>query len=92
MAQDIVLLIDQLFGIDAEARAQEMDWAGRDGLRQQHARPLLNTIKQQIEAARVQALPAGKLGSAITYTLALWDGCVARNEFVEASRPVRRAV
>lgn len=73
VAKGIVLLIDQLFGIDAEARAQEMDWAARDGLRQQHARPLLDTIKQQIEAAREQALPAGKLGSAITYTLALWE-------------------
>jgi transposase len=73
VAQGIVLLIDQLFGIDARARAQELDCAARDVLRQQQAGPLLDTIKQQIEAAREQALPAGKLGGAITYTLALWE-------------------
>lgn len=73
VAKGIVLLIDQLFGIDAEARAQEMDGAARDTFRQQHARPLLHTIKQQIEAARRQALPSSKLGTAITYTLTLWE-------------------
>ncbi len=72
-AKDIVRLMDQLFGIDAEARAQNLSCAARDGLRQQQARPLLDTIKRQIEAARCQALPASKLGSAIHYTLALWE-------------------
>jgi transposase len=73
VAQEIVLLIDQLFGIDAEARAQNFDLAARDALRQQQSRPLLDTLKQQIQAARGQALPASKLGGAITYTLALWE-------------------
>ena len=72
VAKEIVLLIDQLFGIDAEARAQSWDWAARDALRQQQARPLLDTIKQRIEAARGQALPSCKLGGAISYTLTLW--------------------
>ena len=72
-AKDIVLLIDRLFGIDAEARARDFDLAARDALRQQQARPLLDTIKQQIQAARGRALPASKLGSAITYTLTLWE-------------------
>ena len=73
VAKGIVLLIDQLFGIDAEARAQNLEFAARDILRQQQARPLLDTIKQQIEAARGQALPASKLGGAISYTLSLWE-------------------
>jgi transposase len=73
VAKSIVLLIDQLFGIDAEAGAQGLDWTARDVLRQQQARPLLDTIKQQIEAAQSQALPSGKLGSAAAYTLALWE-------------------
>jgi transposase len=72
VAKGIVILIDQLFGIDAQARAQGYDWAARDVLRQQQARPLLDTIKQEIEAARRQALPSSKLGNAITYTLGLW--------------------
>lgn len=72
VAKGIVLLIDHLFGIDAEARTQAMDRAARDAFRQQHTRPLLDTIKQQIETARGQTLPSSKLGSAITYTLTLW--------------------
>ena len=72
-AKGIVLLIDDLFGIDAEARAQNLDLAARDQLRQQQARPLLETIREQIEAARGKALPASKLGGAITYTLGLWE-------------------
>ena len=43
----------------------------RDRLRQQQARPLLETIWQKIEAAREQALPASKLGGAIAYALGL---------------------
>ena len=73
VAKGIVLLIDELFGIDAKARAQNLDLTTRDGLRQQQARPLLETIRQKIEAAREQALPASKLGGAITYTLGLWE-------------------
>jgi transposase len=73
VAKGIVLLIDELFGIDAEARAQNLDLAARDRLRQQQARPLLETIRQQIGAAREQALPASKLGGAIAYTLGLWE-------------------
>jgi transposase len=72
-AQSIVTLIDGLFRIDAEARAQKLDWGGRDRLRQQQARPLLETIRQKIEAARGQALPASKLGGAIAYTLGAWE-------------------
>ena len=73
VAKGIVLLIDDLFGIDAEARARNLDLAGRDRLRQQQARPLLETIRQKIEAAREQALPASKLGGAVAYTLGLWE-------------------
>ena len=72
VAKGIVLLIDELFGVDAEARAQNLDFAGRDRLRQQRARPLSETIRQKTEAAREQALPASKLGGAIAYTLGLW--------------------
>lgn len=73
LAKDIVVLINDLFGIDAEARAQNLDLAARDRQRQEQARPLLERIREQMEAAREQALPAGKLGGAITYTLGLWE-------------------
>jgi transposase len=72
VARGIVLLIDELFGIDAEARAQGLDTAGRDALRQERSRPLLKTIRAAVEAARDSALPSSKLGQAIKYTLGLW--------------------
>jgi transposase len=72
VAKGIVILIDQLFGIDREARAQNLDLAARDALRQQQARPLLDTIQQAIEAASGQALPSSKLGNAIGYAQTLW--------------------
>ncbi len=72
VARDIVRLIDDLFGIDAEARTQGLGTAGRDALRQRQARPLLGAIRVAIGAARESALPSSKLGRAITYTLGLW--------------------
>lgn len=72
VAKGIVHLIDELFGIDAEARARGLGLTERDALRQQRARPLLVTIKTAIEAARGAALPSSKLGEAIKYTLGLW--------------------
>ena len=83
VAKGIVILIDQLFRIDAEARAQNCDLATRDALRQQQARPLLDKIKQEIEAARGQALPSSKLGNAITYTLALWTKLTRFRDYPE---------
>jgi len=72
VARGMVILMDQLFGIDAEARERNYDLAARNALRQEQAPALLETIQQKIEAAREQALPSSKLGHAITYTLALW--------------------
>lgn len=69
----LVHRIDELFAIDAEARAQNLDHAARHALRQDRARPLLDLLKPQIEAAGKQALPASTLGKAVNYTLSLWE-------------------
>ena len=65
--------MDQLFAIDAQARAQKLTQSDRDLLRQQKARPLLEQIKGAIEAARVQALPSSALAKGCNYTLTLWS-------------------
>lgn len=72
-ATQIVQRIDELFAIDAQARAQKLDPAARHVLRLEHARPLLDLIKQQIEVVRSEALPASALGKAASYTLTLWS-------------------
>lgn len=71
-ATGIVLLIDELFGVDAEARAQGLDLAARDALRPAQARPLLETIRAAIEVARTAAFASSRLARAIKCTLALW--------------------
>jgi len=68
----IVAQIDELFAIDARARAENFDLAARHALRQELAPPLLAGLKQKIEAAAAAALPASALGKAARYTLALW--------------------
>jgi hypothetical protein len=70
--EEIVRRIDGLFAIAAEARAQGLDVARRDALRQREARTVLTGIRAAIEAAPVSELPASKLGRAITYALGLW--------------------
>ncbi len=71
-ARGIVGRMDELFGIDAQAREQNLDWAERDALRREHAAPLLQIIRNEVEAARTSALPSSAVGKAANYTLALW--------------------
>jgi len=80
VATPIVARIDQLFAIDAEARHQGPSLEERHALRQQKARPLLDEIRKQIEAARSAALPGGALAKACNYTLTLWEKL---NRFLE---------
>ena len=67
-----VAAIDELFAVDAEARERELDAEGRQALRRERAPALLEMIKQRVEAARAQSLPASALGKAAKYTLTLW--------------------
>ena len=75
-AARIVARIDELFAIDAEARSANLDQATRHAVRLERARPLLDLLKPQIEAAHAEALPASALGKAARYTLALWPKLV----------------
>ena len=72
IATAIVGRMNELFGIDAEARAQNLDHAARHELRLDRSKPLLDLLKPQIEGARAHALPSSALGKAAAYTLALW--------------------
>jgi transposase len=79
----IVARIDELFSIDAEARAANLDHAARHKLRLQRSRPLLDKLKPQIEDAQREALPASALGKAARYTLALWPKLMRFLEYPE---------
>ena len=71
-ATRVVVAIDDLFAIDAEARARNLDREARQALRWEQAPAALEVIRQRVEAARAQALPASALGRAANYTLTLW--------------------
>ncbi len=82
-AAAIVRRMDELFGIDAEARARNLDHAARHALRLERTRPLLELLRPQVEAARAHALPSSALGKAATYTLALWPKLTRFLEYPE---------
>jgi len=67
-----VELMDELFAIDAQARAEKMDHAARHALRQQQAPPLLEKIRDHVLTMNRNALPQSAAGKACGYTLTLW--------------------
>ena len=71
-ATRMVARMDDLFGIDAQAREQQLDHAARHALRLERAKPLLEIIRGEVEAARDASLPSSALGKAANYTLLLW--------------------
>ena len=64
--------IDDLFGVDAQARELNLDHAARHALRLERAKPLVEVIRGEVEAARDASLPSSALGKAANYTLSLW--------------------
>jgi transposase len=82
-ATRLVARIDDLFGIDAQAREQNLDHAARHTLRLERAKPLLAVIRGEVEAARDTALPSSALGKAANYTLSLWQRLTRFLEYPE---------
>jgi transposase len=69
----IVVLMDNLFAIDREAREQNMDLAERNLLRQQRAPELLEQLRAAALALKKTALPKSAAGQAANYTLSFWS-------------------
>jgi transposase len=64
--------MDALFAVDAEAREGGLTQEARHLLRLQKAKPLLEQLQADLEAARARALPKSVLAKACSYTLTLW--------------------
>ena len=82
-ATRIVARIDDLFGIDAQARELNLDHAARHALRLERAKPLVEVIRGEVEAARDASLPSSALGKAANYTLSLWGKLTRFLEYPE---------
>jgi transposase len=68
----IVVQINELFAIDAQARQEGLSPTDRHVVRLEKTKPLLEQIKVTIQAARSSALPKSALAKACDYTLTLW--------------------
>lgn len=79
----MVARIDELFAVDAEARNAGMDHDGRDALRQERSRLVLELLRNEIEAAKASVLPSSALGKALSYTLSLWRKLLRFLEYPE---------
>ena len=70
-AQQMVALIGQLDAVERDLR--EADPATRQAAREARSRPLLDTIKDWLDAKVTQVLPKGLLGKAIGDALGQWS-------------------
>src|SRR5262245_43258923 len=71
-ALGIVAQMDRLFEIEAQARHEALSPEDRHSLRLEKSKPLLDSIKSRIEAARSGALPKSILAKACNCTLTPW--------------------
>jgi len=83
VATPIVARMDELFAVDAEARRKAMNVAVRHVRRQETARPLLDDLRNRIEAAQSVALPSNALSKACQYALTLWKKLTRFLEYPE---------
>ena len=74
VALGIIVEIDKLFELEADAKAGGLGAAERLELRGQKAEPTVDGLKRRIESARASALPRSALGKACDYA---WDAGVS---------------
>ncbi|MBK6545228.1 MAG: IS66 family transposase [Saprospiraceae bacterium] len=69
--------IQILYKIEESAKAQKISDQKRQKWRQEHATPLLNTIKEFLDKNRESILPACAIGKAFGYAIIRWDKLIA---------------
>jgi transposase len=69
---ELVAQINELFGVDAQAREEVLNEASRHALRLEKSKPILEELKKKIESARGWALPQSALAKACNYCLGQW--------------------
>ena len=76
----VLALIGQLYGIERAASEQHLDAAARQRLRQQQARPILETLHVALQGQATTALPKSPLGAASGYALRNWGALTRYTE------------
>jgi len=73
-AHQMLAWIKTLYEIERDVK--DLDAAQHRALRQEHARPLLDTIQAWLEDQAEQVLPKSPLGEAITYARNQWQALI----------------
>jgi len=86
-ALKMVVRMDALFLVDREASEKGMSHAERHKLRQEHARPWAEEIRQECLAIQKRMLPQSAIAKAAAYTLNMWKKleCCFEHEEIELS-------
>ena len=64
--------IQKLYAIEHRAREESLSYASRHELRQKHAKPIMDDIKEWLNTNYPQVLPKSVTGKAIGYSLRQW--------------------
>jgi transposase len=73
--------IGRLYGVEGDARRQQLDAAARHALRGERSRPILESFGSWLEGERAKVLPRSPIGEAISYTRSNWT---ALSRYLEA--------
>lgn len=73
VAQEVLDLIGQLYGVERQADAKKLDFEQRKALRDQESAPILRKLKVVLTERAKTTPPKSLLGQAITYALNQWD-------------------
>lgn len=72
--------ISQLYAIEREAKAQELDDVARKELRQRRAVPILTEMRAWLENVELRCLPKSMLARAVGYALNQWNALTRYTE------------
>ena len=74
IATEALARLKKLYEVEADVRGLPPEV--RSGLRQKHAKPVIDALKPWLESRLAEVSKGGKLGKAIRYALNRWDGLV----------------
>ena len=71
-ANEMLALIGQLYAVERHARDEGLDATEIQALRQEHSKPIIDQIGEQLARWHPQVLPQSPMGKAITYAVNQW--------------------
>jgi len=73
IAGEALIYYGLLYDIETEAREQRLDASGRQQLRQEHARPVADTLREWLIRQRLKVPDGSATAKAIEYSLGRWE-------------------